>query len=530
MAPTQQIYPFASSPLDQALHLICAKMQLTATQRDRARRHYEAVSNYLGRDGGYFERYGLTIYPQGSLRIGTTVKPFGKNEFDLDLVCHLDERSPRWEHNPGELLRLLYLELSANGIYVDKLELMNRCVRLDYAGDFHMDILPGCQDSDRCDFCIEVPDQELRDWSPSNPKGYAQWFEDYAVNLPAILEARGAYTMAVEKAEIEPLPDDSPYSIEPLKRTVQLMKRNRDIFFEGRPTSPTPSIIITTLAAQQYGGLISVVDSILAVLRGIQEETQNHEETQPERRLVVLNPTNEDEEFSERWNDRARYSAFKSWVQNFQTRMTALVASANMFGLARPVEDELSRMFGESFVTPALNELREKKPEYFRYQMKGLGAVAAALGLPQAARKMFRLLPFSGHRQHPEQKWPMAINPKSGVTIQARATTKNKFRGYRNPFNYPSEGISLPKNTDLNFRAKVTNVEAPFEVKWRVVNTGEEAASKNQLRGGFVDGEGPNGAQRTEQTSYRGSHWVDALVIKDGVCVAQSDPFVVNIK
>ncbi len=71
-----------------------------------------------------------------------------------------------------------------------------------------------------------------------------------------------------------------------------------------------------------------------------------------------------------------------------------------------------------------------------------------------------------------------------------------------------------------------TNVKEPFTVKWQVVNTGAEA--NHNLRGSFYDSDTGDKLQRTEATQYRGFHWVECFIIKDGVCVARSGEFVIK--
>lgn len=47
---------------------------------------YEEVGSWLATHGGYRCR----IYPQGSFRLGTVVRPHNRNgEYDIDLVCRL---------------------------------------------------------------------------------------------------------------------------------------------------------------------------------------------------------------------------------------------------------------------------------------------------------------------------------------------------------------------------------------------------------------------------------------------------------
>jgi hypothetical protein len=90
---------------------------------------------------------------------------------------------------------------------------------------------------------------------------------------------------------------------------------------------------------------------------------------------------------------------------------------------------------------------------------------------------------------------------------------------------------AVPKDFGIRFEAR-TNAPRPYEVKWQVVNTGTEAAAAGggQLRGGFDDGEGECGLVRWESTRYRGTHWIEAFVIKDGVCVARSGPCYVRVR
>jgi hypothetical protein len=49
-----------------------------------------------------------------------------------------------------------------------------------------------------------------------------------------------------------------------------------------------------------------------------------------------------------------------------------------------------------------------------------------------------------------------------------------------------------------------------------VRNDGDEAVRANALRGQIVAG----GDYRTESTAYRGNHYVEVYIIKDGRCVA----------
>ena len=63
-----------------------------------------------------------------------------------------------------------------------------------------------------------------------------------------------------------------------------------------------------------------------------------------------------------------------------------------------------------------------------------------------------------------------------------------------------------------------------------MTNTGREAKIANSLRGGFYDSELVEGKKvRKESTLYTGRHYVEAYLIKQGICYGKSSPFEVNI-
>ncbi len=72
--------------LDDLLRRICEELQLPPGRYDQAVARYEAVSGWLESDGSALRALSPLMYPQGSMRIGTTVKPIGRDEHDLVLL------------------------------------------------------------------------------------------------------------------------------------------------------------------------------------------------------------------------------------------------------------------------------------------------------------------------------------------------------------------------------------------------------------------------------------------------------------
>ncbi len=71
----------------------------------------------------------------------------------------------------------------------------------------------------------------------------------------------------------------------------------------------------------------------------------------------------------------------------------------------------------------------------------------------------------------------------------------------------------------LHFYIKSNSVPFPYEVKWKVTNRGEEAIRKDCIRGQIVADSGNEII--VESTNFRGEHFVECYIIKDGIVVAK---------
>jgi hypothetical protein len=147
-------------------------LQLDKTRYELMIQHYEAIKKWIETDRAFFSPFKYEFYPPGSVRTRTTVKPIGKDEFDLDIALHLKTNFNN--HTPEKIYNELRRRLKEHAIYSAKMELKNRCIRLNYTGDFHIDILPGIQENDWVENKLRVPDRALKSWVSSNPRGYAK--------------------------------------------------------------------------------------------------------------------------------------------------------------------------------------------------------------------------------------------------------------------------------------------------------------------------------------------------------------------
>jgi len=359
---------FTRSPesyLDNLLMRICVALQLGDALHEAADGSYQQVAAYL-ESHPTVAPLRPAIHPQGSMRLGTTVMPCFGEEYDLDFVCEL-ARDARAFAKPVDALRLIDAALRENPRYAPMLQTKNRCIRLKYARKFHLDVLPACKDAERGGTCILVPDRELSAWVPSNPRGYADWFDGRARQLLA--------PYAMDKEQKLPEPERAEEK-SPLKLAVQLMKRNRDVRARGVARPQPVSIVLTTLAALSYRGERSVSGAMNSIIRNICEMIPPR--STRANRLVVLNPTNKNEDLSERWSrDGLAYQQFLDWAADFRSAWNALLALRGIDKVTRALET----MFGEHIAHKALQsqaaDFGEARERNAIGTTRGTGLIAA---------------------------------------------------------------------------------------------------------------------------------------------------------
>ena len=78
----------------------------------------------------------------------------------------------------------------------------------------------------------------------------------------------------------------------------------------------------------------------------------------------------------------------------------------------------------------------------------------------------------------------------------------------------------LPRERDLLFKVIYCDVPEPYELKWKVLNQGEEAKKRDMIRGQIVDDDGT--ALHRERTDFQGAHYVECYAIKGEELVARA--------
>ena len=308
----------AVNPLAVIDRLI-AELELTPTQYGDATKSYEAVAAVLQKID---PQLSPSIFPQGSMRLGTTVRPIHEDRFDLDVVCWLNVSGKH--HTPDQVFNVVWDALGQSAVHSQMRSKMNRCIRLEYAPErkFYLDVTPAVPDWAQTD-SLYVPDRERKQWCSSHPIGFCDsWFKKAAEILPTIIRhelfanARSLEFVLAKNAYVEPMPEYGEFEKTPLQRIVQMLKRDRDEYFQDDAAHRPSSILLTTITTQSYSSLVSqpVGDLLEFVVKVVEKlpEFILAAGVPGSRKFYVMNPVNAQENFAENWSEE-HYKRFRVW-------------------------------------------------------------------------------------------------------------------------------------------------------------------------------------------------------------------------
>ena len=282
------------------------EVNLNQSRLDRLETSVGAVNDYL--------KDNLTGYQnmerQGSYALGTLIKPVDDNdEYDADIQIVMNP-NPKWEAK--DYVLEINRTLAKNKTYADKLRLKTRCVTIDYAGDFHLDVVPRVTKGGKHYVCNRIDNK----FEETDGNGYREWFN--------------------EKNRI---------TGGNLKRVVRLLKYLRD----HKNSFTAKSILLTTLAgntikASDEGttAVSTVTDTLETILSRMDSYLQQHPNMP-----TIKNPVLPTEDFNRHWDQR-RYANFRNRVQSYAQTAKQAKAEPSAEKAIKLWQDLFGDKFGKS--------------------------------------------------------------------------------------------------------------------------------------------------------------------------------------
>lgn len=349
----------SSHELSLILDKIVDELSITRTMQEKAISGYNAVGNWLGDD----LKRKIHIYPQGSMALGTIIRPISdKDEYDIDLVCLIKDGS---QLKAKEIKQLVGSSLKNNGRYKPMLDKEGkRCWTLNY-DEFHMDILPSVPFDTKANRIRITHTEDYNIYSDkySNPLEYRKWFLQQ-MKKGKILERFDIKA----QAEIDDVPTYNQTGN--LQKIIQLLKRHRDIMFDGIDYKPI-SVIITTLAAKSYKGTLNLYDELQNILLHMGDfiEIINGQ-------FMIRNPVEPNENFADKWNsDKNRARNFFKWLEQAKSDFVSTLNSES--GLDN-ILDFGGKILGEA---PVGRAIKAYAADYRRARDSGMLNVKKDIGL-----------------------------------------------------------------------------------------------------------------------------------------------------
>jgi hypothetical protein len=229
-----------------------------------------------------------------------------------------------------------------------------RCWRLRYSDEvaFHLDTLP-CLPEDELRIAqllrlgvsphlarraVGITDTRHPSYSTtttdlysSNPRGFARWFEQRA--RPSAESRIRSMVEAAPGSRADHIP---PFQWKtPLQRTIQLLKRHRDVMFADHQDIAPMSMVITNLAAQSYQGEQDLWGTLTSIVAGM---TRYVRATLPR----VPNPADPVEDYADKWR---RNPNLETNFWNWHKQLAIDVERLQQALLSGDIEHESWRVF-----------------------------------------------------------------------------------------------------------------------------------------------------------------------------------------
>jgi hypothetical protein len=271
----------------------------------------QAVESFLNGHETFSELIAEDLIPQGSYAHKTIIKPVAGHDFDVDVLVPTHTRE---DFEPSDYIAELYSALRSSGTYHDMTSRRTRCVTIQYAKEFHIDLVPYLE-RDGNHWIVNRHDNT---YELSNPERFNEWLDER--NRDADLH---------------------------LVPVIRLLKYLRDF----KQTFSCKSIILTTLLGNQVHGAYILGDpsyysDVPSALMHVLTDLDVYLQATP-LLPVILDPGGTGDDFAQRW-DQDQYTNFRTRVHRYCEKVTEAYEESDEAASLAQWQD----LFGTGFRAP----------------------------------------------------------------------------------------------------------------------------------------------------------------------------------
>lgn len=424
---------------------------LSSSHKKTLRKSRDAVREKIRK---YFREekkgYIPKFHGQGSFMMNSIIEPLD-GEFDIDDGIYLQV-----ENEPGEAIstfhRWIYNAVNEHTKEspIDK----NPCVRLVYAGQYHIDLPIYYIKKSNSPYL----GHKKKGWIESDPREFIKWFNSKA-------DSKGQ-----------------------LKRIVRYLKAWKDYRKGDLPCGLVFSILAAQYVVFDDRDDIALCETLKKIYSALHQDFACYRPTTPYEENLL-------DDYSE------------TSKQYFLDRLLGFMNSAE-----KAVDDDTN--------------VAESCKIWQRHFGDKRFSLSDAKNLSQNFSALTKLddcegeIVYSETEEFVENRYPINIRYELRIDCEI---TQNGFRT-QSLRDLLFQGFPLLANKNLKFSIAKNTCPKPFSVKWKVCNVGDEAFKRNCIRGEIFD----RGSCIKETSDFKGEHFVECFIIRDGVCVAR-DKIIVPI-
>jgi len=264
-----KLHSYFKNFLDNTVNLDDARIE-------KLNKRVDAISSFL-RGHEVFGEFFIDVIAQGSYAQRTIIKPVGTREYDVDVLLSMKEH-PDW--TPARYTQELYKAFEASGRYKGMAHRRTRCVYIDYADPFHVDVVPYVEARK------DITNNKTDDWEHTDPEGFT-------ASLETKTRATGGRLPAI----------------------LRMLKYLRDT----KTTFSIKSVLLTILVGESvqtwHASLDGYYEDIPTALVNIVEDLDDYLQARP-LLPAIYDPAGTGQDFSERW-DQESYANFRTQIHYY---------------------------------------------------------------------------------------------------------------------------------------------------------------------------------------------------------------------
>jgi hypothetical protein len=376
--------------VSKLLNIIVDSLDIPKSYYIKAVERHKSVGEWLCRPESKLAIFNPSVHSQGSFRYGTVVRPLlATAEYDLDNVTTLEISKTTFSQK--QLKQLYGAEViayaKARGMIapIEK----NRCWRLRYSDEasFHLDALPCIIEEENviqaiitrgvppewARLAVAITDKRHPEYDritrallTSNPRGFARWFEQ-RVRPWALSHIRSLVDQRLY-ASVQEVP---PYEWKtPLQRSIQLLKRHRDVMFLSNPAVAPISMIITNLATHAYAGETDLWAALTTIVREMPKFVN-------QSRPRVPNPADPAEDYADKW---AKNPVLEENFWSWHTQLRVDLERLSSILTGDRISTEVRRIFSIGLTQDELKQFERSVP------VARVARTAATISIPTAPK------------------------------------------------------------------------------------------------------------------------------------------------